>query len=173
MKEQNQQLSKAERRRLQGERKRERKRIEQRKEKINRLIKRVGWLVAGTAVLVGLGFMISNQKVLPSTSSQGHTEGFPESHILTTPMDASVYAHMLEHADGSGPPGVVINYNCEQFDCELDLIDKLAKIVEEYPENVYLAPYNNMSAKLTLTRQGRQDILTGFDEQRIRDFIKR
>jgi len=173
MAEQNQQLSKAERRRLQSERKQERKRTERRKEKASRLTKRVGWLVAGTVVLVGLGFLISNQKVLPSTSSQCHTEVYPESHILTTPMDARVHAHMLEHADGSGPPGVVINYNCKQFDCEPDLIGKLARIVEQYPENVYLAPYNNMSAKLILTRQGRQDILTGFDEQRIIDFINR
>ena len=88
-------------------------------------------------------------------------------------MDIRIQKHMLEHADGSGPPGVVINYNCQDFSCEADLIDKLAEFVKEYPAYVYLAPFSMMSAKIVLTRLGEMEILDEFDEDKIRSFIKK
>ncbi len=33
---------------------------------------------------------------------------------------------MLEHADGSDSPGVIINYNCDDFKCDNNLITKAA-----------------------------------------------
>lgn len=166
-------VSRQERRRLKNERKRERKQAEQHKGKTKKYLKWLGWLAVSAAVVAGLGKLISDQEILPPTSALGHTEVSPQSHISTVPFSLNVQKHMLEHSDGSGPPGIFINYNCEQFDCEPGFADNLAKFVEEYPQNVYVAPYKNMAAKLVLTRQGRQDILDGFDEQRIRDFIER
>jgi hypothetical protein len=38
--------------------------------------------------------------------------------------------HMLEHADGSGRPGVIINYNCAKFRCQDGMtVTKLGKIL--------------------------------------------
>lgn len=164
-------VSKQERRRLKNEHKHEKKQAEQRKEKSQKLIRRVGWLVIIVAVLAGLGWLISNQKILPPTSRQGHTEVSPQAHISDVPFSLNVQKHMLEHADGTGPPGIFINYNCKQFDCEPGLIDKLAEFVEAYPLHVYLAPYENLAVKLVLTREGEQELLDSFDEQRIRSFI--
>ncbi len=87
-------------------------------------------------------------------------------------MPLSMQKHMLEHADGQGPPGVIINYNCEDFECEPDLIDKLKAIAQDYPEFVYLAPFPNMSAKIAITRRGAIEVLDEFDEERIRRFIE-
>ena len=47
---------------------------------------------------------------------------------------------LAQHADGRGPPGVIIHYNCDDYDCEPDLIQKLTKIVRDHRANVYLAP---------------------------------
>jgi len=79
---------------------------------------------------------------------------------------------MLEHADGSGPPGVIISYNCDDYDCQPDFVDRLRAIAEDYPDFVYLAPFPGMTAKLAVTRRGKQVILDEFDEQRIRNFIE-
>lgn len=81
---------------------------------------------------------------------------------------------MLEHADGieGGTPGVLINYNCNEFDCKDNLIDNLTKITQDYPKFVYLAPYRNMGTKLVLTKEGRQEVLDNFDEDKIRNFIR-
>ncbi len=108
----------------------------------------------------------------PPTDIVGHTETSPPSHILDRPMPLSTFKHMLEHSDGNGPPGVIINYNCEDYECEPDLIDRLRAIAEDYPDFVYLAPFPDMTTKIAVTRRGRQIVLDEFDEQRIRDFIE-
>lgn len=78
---------------------------------------------------------------------------------------------MLEHSDGKEKPGIIIQYNCDDFDCEPDLIQKLAALAEQYPDNVYLAP-NKYDGKIILTKLGKMEILDAFDEQKIKDFIK-
>ena len=77
---------------------------------------------------------------------------------------------ICEHADGSGKPGIIIQYNCQKYTCEPDLIEKLTVLVKEYPDNVYLAP-NNYDGKIILTKEGKLEILEQFDEQKMKDFI--
>ncbi|MDP2672545.1 MAG: hypothetical protein Q8O84_01915 [Nanoarchaeota archaeon] len=123
-------------------------------------------------IIAGLIFWgISSVKTLPPTDMQGHIEVSPESHILKEQMPLTIQKHMLEHADGSGPPGVVINYNCEDYICEEDLIKNLEGFAEKYPANVYVAPFKNMDAKIALTKLGKIEILENYDEERIRNFI--
>ena len=144
-------------------------------EKLKNLKKKV---IVYTAIIAGVfaiggGFiwLISSAPNLPTISTQGHIESSPPSHIVTNPMPVSIQSHMLEHADGRGAEGVIIQYNCDDYECESNLIDKLTNIVEEYPENVYLAP-NNYDGKIILTKIGQREILDTFDGQAIRDFIE-
>lgn len=113
----------------------------------------------------------TNEKILPPTDMQGHIEASPQSHILKEPMGVAVQKHMLEHSDGSGRPGVIINYNCEDYSCETGLIEKLENFAIEYPQHVYVAPFPKMTAKIALTKQGRIEILEGYNEPLIRSFI--
>lgn len=166
-------LSRSKRRRLRRERRLREQQKQKRAIKAKRLIKLTGWLGGGVVILLGLGWLISNQKILPPKTDQGHIEAVPSAHFLTQPMDVRVHKHMLEHADGSGPPGVIINYNCQDFDCQPELLDKLKKLTEDYPVHLYVAPYPNMSAKLVITRLGRQKVLESFDEETIKNFIER
>ncbi len=141
------------------------------------------WWIIGLvaiAVLLGGGLLVAASRTggvkgayYPPTDIRGHTENVPPSHILSSPMPLSVHKHMLEHADGSGPPGVIINYNCEDFECAPDLVDRLAAIVNDYPDNVYLAPFPNMSAKIVVSRYQRRLVLDEYDEEKIREFIER
>ena len=77
---------------------------------------------------------------------------------------------MMEHADGKGRPGILMQYNCTDYECEDDFVAKLEAIVKEYPEHVYLAP-NTYDGKLILTAEGRREILDEYDEEKIRAFI--
>lgn len=137
--------------------------------------KKIGKLTFGIiilAILLGLYFFISNQEILPPTDIAGHIEKNPPSHILTTPMDIRVHKHMLEHADGKDRPGVIINYNCIQFECESDLLENLAKIVNLYPDFVYLAPYPNMTTKIAVSKYQNQITLERFNRKAIINFIE-
>jgi hypothetical protein len=69
-----------------------------------------------------------------------------------------------KHADGNGPPGVIINYNCQDYQCEPDLVERLTAIAQEYLEFVYLAPFPNMTAKIAVTRVGAIETFDTFDE---------
>ncbi len=146
------------------------------KEKKSIPVKKIKNWTIGIIVIViisGLIFWgISSVKTLPPTDLQGHIEVSPESHVLKEPMPIAIQKHMLEHADGSGPPGVVINYNCEDYLCEPDLIEKLEAFAEKYPANVYVAPFKKMDAKIALTKYGKIEILEEYDEVKIDEFIK-
>lgn len=107
------------------------------------------------------------------TSMADHTEENPPGHILTTPMPLTIQKHMLEHADGGGPPGVIINYNCVKLRCTEGTIKRLEKVARAYPAFVYLAPYPEMDTKVAVTRLGEILVLDEPDEARIHDFIKR
>lgn len=145
------------------------------KEKVRAVPKKVGKYILYTSIvvgiIVGIGWSISLIPNLPPTSSKNHSEDSPSSHIVTKKISDPIQRHMLEHADGDGFPSVIIQYNCDDYECEPDLIQKLTKLVKEYTENVYLAP-NNYDGKIILTRAGQYKILDQFDEQTIRDFIK-
>jgi len=167
-------LTKAQRKKL----RRLASKAEGRKTSAKKAIKKwIGITLVVLILIVAIGAFIrysATRKVFPPTSSLNHTELVPEKHISDKPFTHNDQVHMLEHADGvdGGPPGVFINYNCNEFDCEDDLIDNLTKIAQDYPEFVYLAPYRNMGAKLVLTKEGEQEIVESFDEDKIRNFIR-
>lgn len=125
----------------------------------------------GIGIIGGLGWFIATRPNLPPTTMQGHIEKSPESHISNTPISEAIQRHMLEHADGKGKPGILIQYNCKKYSCEADLITKLTALAQQYPDNVYLAP-NSYDGKIIVTKLGRSQILDGFDEQAIKNFIR-
>lgn len=160
--------------------KKEEKIQEKQKDKVKEKIKdapnkiwRYAKYVLITIVIVGIiSWLISLVPILPPTSAQNHSEDAPVSHIVTTQLPDPIQRHMLEHSDGNGVPGVIIQYNCDGYDCAPDLVERLTVLVGEYPENVYLAP-SKYDGKIILTKVGRKLILDTFDEQKIRNFIEK
>lgn len=128
---------------------------------------RSGWWAAGLGVATGLLFYHE----LDPTGMADHIEVSPPGHILTEPMPVAIQKHMLEHADGGGRPGVIINYNCVKFRCPEGMIERLASIARSYPF-VYVAPFLDMDVKIAVTRLGKILILDDVDERQIREFIK-
>lgn len=143
-----------------------------------RRTKMTKWSKRGMMILVlgavgyGITVVTPDTLVLPPTTMAGHIEESPPSHIVEQPMALSVHKHMLEHADGEGPPGVIINYNCQDFSCSSDLIDTLSMFVNDNPEFVYLAPFDNMANMIAVTRLGDQITLDEYDEAVISEFIQ-
>ena len=66
---------------------------------------------------------------------------------------------------------MLVQYNCRDFPCEPDLVDRLTEIVQSFPPQVYLAPYPTMDAKIALAAPGKLLTLEAFDEVKIREFI--
>ena len=158
------------------ERKKLKKKLKLQKQKRQaRLVKVRTWTlraVVAVAVVSGAYVWLTTRSVLPPTDFANHVEVSPSSHVLDTPMPVQVQKHMLEHADGSGPPGVIINYNCRDFDCEPDLLDDLAEIANQYPEFVYLSPYPGMTKKLAITRYRSIKTFDSFDREALITFIE-
>ncbi len=131
-------------------------------------------LLMAFGVLVILGGIIWYMKMqpnLPPTDMLGHIEQNPKSHVLSDAMPEPIQKHMLEHADGEGKPGVIIQYNCTKpYICESGLINKLKTIVKKHPENVYLAP-NTYEGIIILTKLNKREILDTFDGEKITNFI--
>ncbi|MGH7209357.1 MAG: DUF3105 domain-containing protein [Nitrospiraceae bacterium] len=167
------QLSRKERRRL----KEQQNEAEYRWQRRRRLIRKsVRWGVVGLLLAVGagwLGYSMVTAKRLPPTSMVDHVEQSPPCHILTTPMPLAIQKHMLEHADGGGQPGVIINYNCVKFRCPDGMVDRLAAMVRAYPDFVYLAPYPEMDVRIAVTRLDKILVLDEVDDVKIRAFIER
>ena len=166
-----QQLTKKERRRLEKKREQDVRQKEQRKNATQKFISITAIILIGGGGLFSLGWFLLSRPNLPPTVMQNHVEQSPPSHIVSQPIPDRIQRHMLEHADGGGRPGVIIQYNCEKFECESDLVQKLTELVRNYPTNVYLAP-NNYDGKIILTKLGKRKILDELDEQIIRDFIR-
>ena len=149
---------------------------EHRRRRRNRVVKKgLTWSVAGLIAAAGLawlGYSIATAKRLPPTSMADHVEQNPPGHILTAPMPLAIQKHMLEHADGKGRPGVIINYNCVKFRCPEGMIDRLTEVARAYPEFVYLAPYPEMDVRIAVTRLERILVLEEIDDGRIRAFIE-
>ena len=124
------------------------------------------------AIIGGLAWYISISPKLPPTTLAGHIEESPPAHIVAMSIPENIQKHMLEHADGVGKPGIVIQYNCEKYQCGAELISSLTAIVEQYPDTVYLAP-NDYDGKIILTKVGKIKVLDDFDEAAIREFIER
>lgn len=111
----------------------------------------------------------SSVKTLPPTDMQGHIESWPDSNILKEPIPIQIHKHILEHIP-SGRPGVIINYNCDDYNCEEDLIEKLEAFTNEY-DYVYVAPFPKMDAKIALIKLGKIEILKEYDQEVIKNFI--
>jgi len=130
------------------------------------------WLVILGLIVWGVSAMFSGSgSVLPPTDMRGHVEISPDSHVLREPIPFAVQKHMLEHADGTGSPGIIINYNCEDYSCETGLIENLETFSQIYPENVYIAPFENLGGKIVLTKLGRLEILEEYNKNKIHLFI--
>ena len=166
------QLTKQERRQLKKQRKREERHEEWRGEQRRRMIKKVLLIVIVGVGVIALGWFITSRPNLPPIITANHIESSPSAHILTRSIPDRIQRHMLEHADGAGAPGIIIQYNCEDFECEPDLVEKLTELVQQYPANVYLAP-NKYDGRIILTRLGTREILDEFNERTIRSFIGR
>jgi len=126
-------------------------------------------------IVLGIGaliyFSIFSIQTLPPTDMRGHVESNPPSHILKEPMPITIQKHMLEHADGTGRPGVIINYNCKDYECEENLIKNLESFANKY-DYVYVSPFKGMDAKISLTKLGEIEILEYYEEERIINFIE-
>jgi len=132
------------------------------------------WILGsiGTLVVAGaLVWFITTRPNLPPTNMQGHIEESPKTHITDAPIPDTIQRHMLEHADGTGKPGIIVQYNCKKYSCEPDLIANLTNLVKQYPDNVYLAP-GDYDGKVILAKMNKLQILKNFDEQEIKSFIE-
>lgn len=161
---------------------RERRYLAKLEEKVNPLPKNIinrNWKGLVTKVLLAViafsmvgaaGWYLTTRPKFPPIDVAGHIEENPSSHILDTEMPEPIQKHILEHSDGIGKPGVLIQYNCKKFDCDKNFIGNLKTLVKKYPENVYLSP-GNYDGKIILTKLGQRKILSSFDEKTIADFI--
>jgi len=127
-------------------------------------------IIGGIFVLLFSG--TGSAKTLPPTDMQGHIEASPPSHVLKEPMRIEIQKHMLEHVDGQEGVGggVIINYDCNNYDCGPDLVNKLELFAGKY-NYVYVAPFKNMDVKIALTKLGRIETLEEYNEDRIELFI--
>ncbi|NQV92017.1 hypothetical protein HQ489_06095 [Candidatus Woesearchaeota archaeon] len=141
---------------------------------LKKKIKYISVSVIGIVLIYLIFSSVSNIKSLPPTTMQGHIEVNPPSHIMKIPMQLAIHKHMLEHADAveGGRPGIIINYNCKDYSCDNDLIEKLEFFAQKYPEHVYVAPFKNMDAKIALTKLNQQKLLEEYNEQIIDEFVR-
>jgi len=132
-----------------------------------------GGLVLVSLVVGGIYLFAKSLKVLPPTEfGPGHIESFPPQQINLVPILRSIQEHVMERGGGHHQVGsMLVQYNCDNYQCEPDLVQKLTDIVGDYPSQVYLAPYPSMDAKIALAAPGRLETLDSLDEQRIRQFI--
>ena len=124
-------------------------------------------------IVFGMVWGILNIERLPPTDMNGHIESNPISHVLKDPMPITIQKHMLEHVDGveGGKGGVIINYNCKDYQCEESLIENLEAFATQY-NYVYVAPFKGMDAKIAITKLGKIDVLEEYEETRIKNFIE-
>lgn len=130
-------------------------------------------IIITSLIIAGIVWGTSNIERLPPTDMNGHVESNPSSHVLKEPMPIAIQKHMLEHIDGAegGRGGVIINYNCKDYECEEGMVDKLESFGAQY-DYVYVAPFKGMDAKIALTKLGKIDVLEEYDETVIKNFIE-
>ena len=134
----------------------------------------------GLAVLVlAIGgfalFMVTSNtfgKILPPTGyTPAHRETLPRQQINSQPIHRLVQEHVMERDAGHARGSMLVQYNCRNYQCDEDLVDRLTEIVSSYPPQVYLAPYPTMDAKIALAAPGKLLLLDAFEEDKIREFI--
>lgn len=130
-------------------------------------------LISAIGLSVGLYRYVQYQQTLPfypPTNLVGHIETYPGERISFQPIPVAQQKHILEHTP-NGEPGVIIQFNCEQFDCPENLINNLISITEEYP-NVYLAPHSRLAKMLSLSALGKLELLEYWNEDQIYGFLQ-
>lgn len=140
-------------------------------------VKKIRNWVIFIVVLIAIGILIylplRNIENLPPIDIEGHVESNPPSHILKEQMPIAIQKHMLEHVDGieGGRGGVIINYNCKDYECEAGLIEKLEAFAQDY-DYVYVTPFKGMDAKIALTKLNKREVLEEYNNETIEKFIK-
>ncbi len=137
------------------------------------------WKLAVIAiVIVGgvvgfLAYSLATAKNLPPTSfTAAHLELLPPTQVNARPIDRLIQEHVMER-NATHPNGqMLVQYNCEDYECEDGLEQSLEDIVTRFPPTVYLAPYPGMDAKIALAAPGRLETLEILDEEKILSFIR-
>lgn len=188
--EQEQQLTKNQRRKLKKEQKQAEKEAIQRK----RLMKKSFGFVVLFAVFIGAmwgGVQLAQRseasKPGEKVASQGneHIE-LGDDHIdyNTTPPTSGPHAgtarwgnHISQISDESQihnleDGGIGIQYDCDKNEgtCA-ELIDQLLGVMVENKDKIFMGPYEGIGNRIALTAWQRIDKFDDFDKQRIVDFI--
>lgn len=162
------------------QRARERRQQESRIARRSNLRRTTLMVAGGLAVLVlvigGLAFFMTTRstfgKELPPTGfTPQHLESLPPQQINSRPIRRLEQEHVMERGGSHTTGSMLVQYNCRDFTCAPDLLERLEEIVRSYPPFVYLAPYPTMDAKIALAAPGRLLILEALDEDKIRKFI--
>ena len=132
------------------------------------------YIIIVLGIIFGIVSLISSGvKTLPPTDMQGHIEEWPSTQVLKTPIPITIFKHILEHSDTqSKRPGVIISYNCEDYECGQGLIESLEEFATEY-DYVYVAPFPKIDAKIVITKLGKQIVLEEYNKYIIQEFIER
>ena len=135
-----------------------------------------GGLTVVVLAIGGLGLFITTRgtfgKELPPTGfTPAHLESLPSQQVNNQPIPRLVQEHVMERDRGHERGSMLVQYNCADFQCETNLVDRLTEIVLTYPPQVYLAPYPTMDAKIALAAPGKLLTLDTLDENKIREFI--
>ena len=164
------------------QRARERRQQESRRARRSNLRRTFLMFVVGLTVVIlvigGLGLFITTRstfgKELPPTGfTPQHLESLPPQQINSRPIPRLVQEHVMERNPGHERGSMLVQYNCRNYQCDGDLVDRLTKIVLSYPPQVYLAPYPTMDAKIALAAPGKLLTLDALEEDKIREFINK
>ncbi len=111
-------------------------------------------------------------KELPPTAfTPAHSESFPPQQVNNLPIPRLVQEHVMERGGGHERGSMLVQYNCVDYQCEPDLVERLTEIVRVYPSYVFLAPYPTMDAMIALAAPTTLLILDALDETKIHEFI--
>ena len=159
-----------------GQRRRQESRMARLRNLRRRLLMAAGGIAVVSLAIVGLVLFMTTRstfgKELPPTSfSPAHLESFPPQQINDRPIPRLIQEHVMERNAGHPRGSMLVQYNCVDYQCEPGLAERLTEIVLTFPQNVYLAPYPTMDAKIALAAPGRLLTLEVLDENRIRKFI--
>jgi hypothetical protein len=115
-----------------------------------------GVLVIAAVLFGGLFLYNTTRKELPPTAfGPGHSKAFPSQKINPVPIPRPIQEHVMERGGRSHQTGsMLIQYNCLDYQCDLELVETLTRIVRSYPPRVYLASYPGMDAKIALAAPG-------------------
>ena len=141
-----------------------------------KLLVAAGGLAVVSVAIGGLVFFMTTRntfgKILPPTGfSAAHLESLPLQQINIRPIPRLEQEHVMERTAGHERGSMLVQYNCVNFQCEPELVEKLTEIVLDFSQYVYLAPYPTMDAMIALAAPGRLLTLDAFDEDKIRKFI--